>query len=245
MEWFCIATAAGLALAGVLSALLLVRRWLRRRRHGPYPAGRTRLRRLAARAWLAAQVGFVLAAVIPLGLPSGWIVTLLSAEEDTAEIDAVVVLGGGLTPDRRLGITTRERLDRAIDLGAGRIRVYVSGGPGTGPRMSEYLTTSGLPLTSIEMDNASYFTEDNVKNLCPALRAARHRCVGIVTSPFHSGRALALFRDRCPGVRFSARSTAPSRLFGELSWLSAKTALVCEGAKRVYAAVFQSKVPAE
>lgn len=238
MEWFCIATAAALALAGLLSAALLVRRWRRRRCEGPRPLPDGRLRRLAARAWLLGQIVCLLAAGIPFALPNAWLVTVLSASEDPGEIDALVVLGGGLTSDRRLGVTTRERLDRAIELGAGRLPAYVSGGPGTAPRMSQYLQDSGLPLTAIEMDNASYFTVDNANNLCPSLRAAAHRRVGIVTSPFHSGRALDLFRDHCPGVSFAARSTAPSRLIAELDWITAKTALVCEGAKRAYAAVF-------
>jgi len=239
MEWFCHAIAIALGAAALGSAIALLRRLLRRRRgEQPPPPHPRRWRRVLARTWRGAQWAALLAALLWLVLPAAWLVGLLAAPEAPGDIDALVVLGGGLTAGGELGVTTRERLDRAVQLGAGLYRVYVSGGPGTGPRMAAYLERAGLPPGTIVTEKSSYSTADNVARLCPELRRGGHGRVGVITSRFHSGRALALFAGRCPGLEFVARSAPQTQLFAEQGWLTVRTALLCEAAKRLHAAVF-------
>jgi uncharacterized SAM-binding protein YcdF (DUF218 family) len=117
--------------------------------------------------------------------------------------EIAIVLGAGLEDDGSPTDTTLARADAAASLAHGRdIALIVSGSHGDGPTperseayfMAERLVAKGVAGSRIFLEDES---RDTVANA--ALVAERYlasitpRPLVIVTSPFHIGRALAIF----------------------------------------------------
>lgn len=89
-------------------------------------------------------------------------------------------------------------------------RLYHSGvaplifvtGIGDAGRNRQALLSAGVPPESIVLETKARTTHGNAKNLAPMLSAKGIRSALIVTSPFHTRRALATFRTLIPGVEF-------------------------------------------
>lgn len=64
------------------------------------------------------------------------------------------------------------------------------------------LIAEGVPSTRIVSETKSSTTHENALFLKPTLEAAQVRSALIVTSPFHTRRALATFRKVMPGITF-------------------------------------------
>jgi uncharacterized SAM-binding protein YcdF (DUF218 family) len=69
------------------------------------------------------------------------------------------------------------------------------------------LVGKGVPASAIQIECESRTTHENAKFSVPLLRATHARRVIIVTSWFHSRRALRCFRHYAPDIEFISRPT--------------------------------------
>jgi uncharacterized SAM-binding protein YcdF (DUF218 family) len=110
--------------------------------------------------------------------------------------DVIVVLGGGL----------RERPVRAAELfkqhAAPRIIIT---GFGDDEINRQILLQNGVPASGIEVENKSQSTRDNAEFTIKLLRAEHARRVILVTSWYHSRRALKTFEHYAPDLTFYSR----------------------------------------
>lgn len=107
--------------------------------------------------------------------------------------DAIVVLGGG----------SGERPARAAELFRSNAvpRILVSGaGDADGNRL--LLMRRGVPSSAISLEPNSKTTKENAQFSVPLLRAAGVKRVILVTSWYHSRRALKCFRHYAPDLTF-------------------------------------------
>ena len=86
-------------------------------------------------------------------------------------------------------------------------RIFVTG-IGDARANSRILMREGVPSSAITIESKATTTYSNATLLKPLLEAARVRSALIVTSPFHTRRALATFRKVIPGVRFGVVSAS-------------------------------------
>ena len=117
----------------------------------------------------------------------------LCVDSGSVRADVVVVLGGG----------SHDRPERAADLFKERLasRILVSGqGDCTIYRRS--LIQAGVPAPAIQMENRSRTTKENAILAINLLRHQGARRVIIVTSWYHSRRALACFEHYAPDIQF-------------------------------------------
>lgn len=107
--------------------------------------------------------------------------------------DVIVLLGGG----------SGERPARAAELYRSGVapKIIVSGaGDAGGNRL--LLMNRGVPASAIELEPNSKTTKENAQFSMPLLRAAAAKRVILVTSWYHSRRALKCFRHYGPGLEF-------------------------------------------
>ena len=110
---------------------------------------------------------------------------LLTVESSFTKADYIVVLGGG----------GDERVDRAAELYKQEAapRIIVTGsGDCEGNRL--LLMNRGVPDKVIELECASTSTRENARFTMPLLQAHGAKSAIVVTSWFHSRRALACFK---------------------------------------------------
>jgi len=123
---------------------------------------------------------------------------LLRLDNGSLDQDAMVVLGG----------ETNHRPYRAFQLyqqGAAP-RVIISGAGDCG-EVRTFLVGKGIPELAIELECNSRTTRENALYSIPSLKAIGAKRVIIVTSWFHSRRALRCFRHYAPGIEFLSLST--------------------------------------
>jgi uncharacterized SAM-binding protein YcdF (DUF218 family) len=140
---------------------------------------------------LAASVGafFVLRGNSFRSFWERWLVVSVPMEH----ADALIVLGGE-------PLARPQEAARLYHQGMAPL-VFVTGlGDATTNR--RILTGGGVPSTSIVTEAKASTTYENALFLKPLLKAAHVRSAMIVTSPFHTRRALATFRKVIPDVRF-------------------------------------------
>lgn len=118
-----------------------------------------------------------------------WLVVSVPMEK----ADALIVLGG-------------EPLARPLE--AARLykkgvasQVFVTG-QGDATRNRQILIGAGVPAAKIVTEPAASTTYSNATLLKPLLEADQVRTALIVTSPFHTRRALATFRKVMPNIQF-------------------------------------------
>ena len=120
---------------------------------------------------------------------------VLTTDSGEVKADAIVVLGG-----------EQGRADRAAQLyrqGAGAL-VIVTGYGDCESNVKE-LERLGVPSACITPEPAALSTLQNATLSVPLLRALRAHRVIIVTSWYHSRRALACFRHVAPDLQFFSR----------------------------------------
>lgn len=157
----------------------------------PRSATRRRWFRSCLLAALAGVAGLVL---IGFFLPH-W---LLTVESVPARADVIIVLGG----------EPRVRVARAVEAFKAGIapRIIVSGHGDCSANIRE-LTDAGIPRSAIIAECASRSTLENARNCAPLLAELRARRVVVVTSWYHSRRALACFEDASPQVEMLSLPT--------------------------------------
>jgi uncharacterized SAM-binding protein YcdF (DUF218 family) len=125
-------------------------------------------------------------------------VDLLRREDPPGRADAIVVLGGDVV----------HRPARALELyQQGAAPVIVISGNGDCQEVRVFLAGNGVPATAIQLECGSRTTRENALLTVPLLRARRCRRVMIVTSWFHSRRALNCFRHDAPEIEFVSAPT--------------------------------------
>jgi uncharacterized SAM-binding protein YcdF (DUF218 family) len=121
---------------------------------------------------------------------------VLCIDSGNVRADALVVLGGG----------SYERPIRAAELfrsgAAPRVMVSGAGDDETNKRL---LVSNGVPSAAIEFEGKSRSTRENAQFSIPLLRALGAKRVIIVTSWYHSRRALHAFQHYAPDIQFFSR----------------------------------------
>lgn len=129
--------------------------------------------------------------------------------------DIIAVFGGGMRrEDRvRIGYSTRERLDQAIDLYKKKERfVLVSDGslyrksPAI-PLIMDYLQKNGVKKERILIEGDSQTTADNVRQTFAIAEELGLKQVIVCTSPYHQKRSQMLLARSAKGDYMVARST--------------------------------------
>jgi uncharacterized SAM-binding protein YcdF (DUF218 family) len=121
---------------------------------------------------------------------------ILCVDSGPVKADVMVVLGGG----------SHERPERAAELfkenAAAKI---ILSGAGDDEINRRILITDGLPAKAIQTENKSATTRENAKFTIKLLRAEKIRSAIIVTSWYHSRRALKAFEHYAPEIKFYSR----------------------------------------
>jgi len=121
---------------------------------------------------------------------------VLTVDSGETKADAMVVLGG----------EGRERCERAAELfKAGAAPLIVCTGYGDAGANEGLLTNLGVPVMAILREPRARSTAENARFTIALLRAHHLRSAIIVTSWFHSRRALACFEHYAPDMRFYSR----------------------------------------
>ena len=126
----------------------------------------------------------------------------LYADVPLEHADVIVVLGGE-SGQRVVGAA--ELYHRGV-----APRVFVTGS-GDGGLIARRLEMAGVPGVACEAESRS--TYENAVMTRKALEASAPRSVMLVTSWYHTGRALAVFREVWPGVTFGVHPVQAGRTF--------------------------------
>lgn len=133
-----------------------------------------------------------LAAVIAFFYPEKF----LCVDSGRVSADVIVLLGGG----------SHERPERAAELfkvqAASRI---IISGEGDDEINRQLLIQAGVPAGAIQLEGKSRTTRENAEFTVKLLRAEKVRRVIIVTSWYHSRRALKCFEHFAPEIKFYSR----------------------------------------
>ncbi len=143
---------------------------------------------------------------------------LLCVDSGPAQADVMVVLGGGAAerPERAAELFTNHAAPRIIVSGWGDCTIN-----------RHLLIEDGVPGKVIELETQSRTTRENAEFTVKLLREQKASRVILVTSWYHSRRALASFRHYAPEIKFYsrpsyvdyARADWPGRRFiGHIYW---------------------------
>jgi uncharacterized SAM-binding protein YcdF (DUF218 family) len=110
--------------------------------------------------------------------------------------DVIIVLGGG----------QHERPQRAAELfGAHAAPRIIVSGAGDDEINRQLLIQAGVPAAAIEVEGKSATTRENAEFTVRRLRAEQLRSAIVVTSWYHSRRALMTFEHFAPELKFYSR----------------------------------------
>jgi uncharacterized SAM-binding protein YcdF (DUF218 family) len=131
-----------------------------------------------------------------------WSDPLLTIEHQPTNADTIVLLGGEPT----------YRPPRALELYKQHLasKIIVSG-DGDGHEAKRWLAAKNVPEIFIRTETKSENTKQNADLTIPMLRVQSARRVIIVTSWFHSRRALACFKKGAPEIQFISLPTIEDR----------------------------------
>ena len=120
----------------------------------------------------------------------------LCVDSGPVKADVIVILGGG----------SHERPVRAAELFKEHAapRIIISG-LGDCEINRRLLLAAGVPASAIELETQSRTTRENAEFTIQLLRKEKLTRVIIVTSWYHSRRALACFRHYAPELKFYSR----------------------------------------
>jgi len=149
-------------------------------------------RPLSRRIMLSLLVLILLAGIAVLGFSR----QILTIDSGDVEADAIVVLGGG---------EGQHRPERAAELVAkGRAPLVLVSGAGDFDLNVNRLEKAGLSASAIMVENRSRSTLQNAQFSIPLLRKMGAHRVIIVTSWYHSRRALKCFQQLAPDIQFAS-----------------------------------------
>ena len=120
----------------------------------------------------------------------------LCVDDGNVAADVIIVLGGG----------SHERPERAAELfkqfAAPRILISGEGDDGINRRL---LLQAGVPARAIQTEGNSRTTQENAEFTIKLLRAENVHSAILVTSWYHSRRALKTFEHYAPELKFYSR----------------------------------------
>jgi uncharacterized SAM-binding protein YcdF (DUF218 family) len=126
----------------------------------------------------------------------------LIVEQEPEKADAIVLLGGG----------GDYRPPRALELyREGLAPVIVISGKGDAEGIRLWLEDKAVPRSATRLENKSTNTWQNAKFSVALLREMKAQRVILVTSWFHSRRALACFHKAAPDIKFISLPTVKDR----------------------------------
>jgi uncharacterized SAM-binding protein YcdF (DUF218 family) len=120
----------------------------------------------------------------------------LCVDSGKVSADVIVILGGG----------QHERPERAAELFKQRAapRILISG-EGDDEINRQILIANGVPASAIEVESKSMTTRENAQFSITLLRGQKIHSAIIVTSWYHSRRALKTFEHYAPEIKFYSR----------------------------------------
>jgi uncharacterized SAM-binding protein YcdF (DUF218 family) len=120
----------------------------------------------------------------------------LCVDDGSVQADVVVVLGGGShdRPERAAELFRQGAAPRILVSGQGDCKIY-----------RHSLIETGVPPGAIQMEDQSQTSRENAVLAVKLLRRQGARHVIIVTSWYHSRRALACFEHYAPEIEFYSR----------------------------------------
>jgi uncharacterized SAM-binding protein YcdF (DUF218 family) len=150
------------------------------------------LKKLILRTAIIVILLVTLVAVIAYFFPQKF----LTVDSGNVSADVLIVLGGGL----------HERPLRAVELFQQRAapRIIITGAGDDGFNR-HILLANGIPENVIEVENKSETTQENALFTIKLLRAENVHSAILVTSWYHSRRALKTFEHYAPGITFYSR----------------------------------------
>jgi len=150
------------------------------------------VRKLIKRIALGFFVLLLLLAVAALFFP----LPLLTVDSGPVKAYVIVVLGGGSheRPERAAELFNEHAAPRIIISGLGDYEIN-----------RRRLMAAGVPANAIEMETRSRTTRENAQFTVNLLREQKLKRVILVTSWYHSRRALACFRHYAPEIKFYSR----------------------------------------
>lgn len=119
-------------------------------------------------------------------------ILVVGARTDPQAADVIIVLGARVYPDR-LSTALKERLDTALQIYQDGLasQLIVSGAQGPDEPMAEahamrdYLVARGISSQSIQLDERSYSTVENLRNSLVIMRQSGFGNAVVVTSDYH------------------------------------------------------------
>lgn len=121
---------------------------------------------------------------------------ILTVDSGPVKADVLIVLGGG----------AHERPERAAELlKTGEARRVIISGLGDAEINRRILVAGGVPSNAIQIEPNSRTTKENAQFTIQLLRAQKVHSAIIVTSWYHSRRALDCFRHYAPEIQFYSR----------------------------------------
>ncbi len=159
------------------------------------------------RLWLKVLGGLVVFTILLVVAAWFFPQQVLTVDNGPMKADVLVVLGGGGT----------DRPARAAELfkQGDAPRILVSGN-GDCRWIGQFLETQGVPSAAITLESRSSTTRENAEFSIPLLRQMGAHRVIIVTSWFHSRRALMCFEHYAPDLTFYSRPSYQG--YSEASW---------------------------
>jgi len=148
------------------------------------------------RLWFKVVLGLSLLLVLMAAV--AWLLPqqVLTVDSGPVKADVMVILGGGMA----------ERPERAAELfKQGEAPKILVSGFGDGVSNEKLLEKEGVTNAAISLENKSRTTRENAEFSIPLLRQMGAHRVIIVTSWFHSRRALMCFEHYAPDIQFYSR----------------------------------------
>lgn len=148
----------------------------------------------------------------------------LVVQDHLQKADAIVVLGGGWADNNQLGTSSLERYHYGIKLFQQNFGKYIifsggnlQGGPSEALTMAEMAADEGFSKKTILVDQLSETTWQNTLFVRRILLDKNLASVILVTSPYHTLRAKAMFTDL--GIKTTA-APVPDSEFANSTGLS-------------------------
>jgi uncharacterized SAM-binding protein YcdF (DUF218 family) len=120
----------------------------------------------------------------------------LTTDSGKIKADVIIVLGGG----------AKERPERAAELfKTGMAPRIIISGEGDDIINRNLLIAAGIPASVITLESKSRTTKENAELTVKLLRASQVHSAIVVTSWYHSRRALKTFEHEAPELKFFSR----------------------------------------
>jgi uncharacterized SAM-binding protein YcdF (DUF218 family)/glycosyltransferase involved in cell wall biosynthesis len=148
-----------------------------------------------------------------------WAAEPLRMAETPHQADAIVVFAGGVGESGKAGGGYQERVRRAVELyreGHARRLVFSSGYAfafAEAEVMRELATNLGVPDDAIVLETRAASTLDNVVFTSRILEGEGRRSALLVTSPYHSRRAVLTWRAQAPAIRVTPVPASQSQFY--------------------------------